>query len=158
MPHHKALILCIDDGGPSLEAYTLLLRKSGYQVLATPDAREGLELFVRHAIDLVLLDYEMPAMNGDFVAARMKAVKPQIPILMLSAHRGLPPDKLAFVDASLSKGEPWAGVLARVDELLAPDLPFFVRWLGDWKHRRETVTENSSSEQPATGKTYKRSA
>jgi hypothetical protein len=97
-------------------------------------------------------------MKGDLVAARMKAVKPQIPVLMLSAHRSLPPDKLAFVDAFLSKGEPWASVLARVDALLSPDLPFFARWLGDWKHRRATVTENSSAEQPPTDKTHKRSA
>ena len=158
MPHVKASILCIGDDDSRLEARRVLLENHGYQVLAAADARKGLDLFARHAIDLVLLDYEMAAMNGDLVAARVKAVKPQIPVLMLSAHRSLPQDKLAFVDAFLFKGEPWTSVLARMDELLAADLSFFAHWLGDWKRRRATVTENEPAEEAPTGKMDKRSA
>jgi CheY-like chemotaxis protein len=158
MPHPKASIFCIGADDSCLEARRVLLEKHGYQVLTAADTREGLDLFARHAIDLVLLDYEVPGMHGDLVAARMKAVKPQIPIVMLSARHALPQDKLAAVDAFLSKGEPWASVLACVDELLAPELPFFTRWLGDWKHRRAAVIENSAAEQTPTAKTHKRSA
>lgn len=157
MPQHKALILCIDDDGPSLESRGLLLESSGYKVLSAASAIEGLELFARHAIDAVLVDYQMPVMNGDVVAARMKSIKPRIPIVMLSAHRSLPQDKLVSVDAFLSKGEPWSGVLARLDELLRLDLPFFSRWLGDWRQRRTSRAENPLPTHPPAAKAAKRS-
>jgi CheY-like chemotaxis protein len=160
VPHNKAkaLILCMGEDDSRVEVRRVLLEKDGYQVLAAADAREGLDLFVQHAIDLVLLDYETFAMNGALVAARVKAVKPQIPVLMLSAYRALPQDRLAFVDAFLSDDEPWANVLDRVDELLSPDLPFFVRWLTDWKRRRAAVTGDQSVEETPTRKMEKRSA
>jgi CheY-like chemotaxis protein len=154
----KALILCVSDDDSRLEGRTALLERHGYHVVAAADTREGLDLFARHAIDLVLLAYELPEQNGGLVAARMKALKPQVPVVMLSAHRGLPQDKLAFVDAFLSEGEPWANVLACLDKLLAPDLPFFVCWLADWKRRRATVTEEEPGQETPTSKMEKRSA
>jgi CheY-like chemotaxis protein len=46
--------------------------------------REGLEVLASNAIDAVILDYQMPEIDGELVAAEMKRTNPPIPILMLS--------------------------------------------------------------------------
>jgi CheY-like chemotaxis protein len=131
----KAIILCIDDDSAGLEARKELLEISGYEVLTAQGGQEGLGLFVSHPIDVVILDYQMPGMNGDRVASQMRRVKPGVPILMLSAYSELPPNELSCVDAFLDKGEPWPTVVSTLDRLLNLRFPFFVRWLEDRKHQ-----------------------
>lgn len=100
-------------------ARKMLLEDHGYEVLTATDGRSGLQLFQAHSVDLVILDYQMPEMNGDVVACQMKTLKPEIPILLLSAHRSLPEEKLNFVDVFVSKDEPVQVLSAAVRELLA---------------------------------------
>jgi len=57
-----------------------------YNVLITTSGRQGLALFTSLPVDVVILDYEMPEMNGDVIAAKMKESKPEVPIMLLSAH------------------------------------------------------------------------
>jgi len=112
-----------------------LLEISGYEVLTAQGGQEGLGLFVSYPIDAVILDYQMPGMNGDRVASQMRRVKPGVPILMLSAYSELPANELSCVDAFLDKGESWPAVVSTLDRLLNLRFPFFVRWLEDWKHQ-----------------------
>jgi CheY-like chemotaxis protein len=130
-----AIILCIDDDGAGPEAPKELLKISGYEVLTAQSGEQGLELFVSHPIDAVVLDYKMPGMNGDRVARQMRRVKPEVPILMLSGYCELPLNDLCCVNAFLSKGESWSTVVSTLDRLLNLRFPFFVRWLADWKHQ-----------------------
>jgi CheY-like chemotaxis protein len=69
MLQQKALLICVEPDGCSAEARKLLLEESGYRVLVATSAKDGLELFAQHPVDIVLVDYEMPLMNGDLVAA-----------------------------------------------------------------------------------------
>jgi CheY-like chemotaxis protein len=135
MGKHKAIILCIDDEGAGVEARKELLEISGYEVLTAQSGEQGLGLFVAHPIDAVLLDYKMPGMNGDRVARQMKRVKPDVPILLLSGYSELPLNELSCADAFLSKGESWSTVVSTLDRLLNLRIPFFVRWMEDWKHQ-----------------------
>jgi two-component system, OmpR family, response regulator len=132
----KATILCIDDDWSGLIGRTLLLENSGYRVLHTTTAEEGLRLFASHAIDAVLLDYQMPGTDGAVVAAQMKSVKAHVPILLLSSYGPLPEKKLRFVDRFVSKSQPAAILLSSIKGLLARrDKPFFYRWIDQWKIR-----------------------
>src|ERR1700737_4593622 len=106
MSRQKATILCIDDHWNGLIGRKLLLEESGYEVLEATSGPEGLKLFSSHPVDAVVLDYQMPGMNGDIVAAKMKQVKSQIPILLLSAYGPLPKKKLESVDFFLSTPQP----------------------------------------------------
>src|ERR1700747_2339167 len=104
--------------------------------MLTPSKREeGLGLFGARPIDAVVLDYQMPGMNGDQVASQMKRVKADVPILMLSGYSELPPNELSCVDAFLRKGESWSTVVSTLDRLLNLRFPFFVRWLESWRHQ-----------------------
>ncbi len=135
MEKQKSIILCIDDEGAGLEARKELLEISGYDVLTAQSGEQGLGLFVAHPIDAVVLDYEMPGMNGDRVARQMRRVKPDVPILLLSGYSELPLNELSCVDAFLSKGESWPTVVSTLDRLLNLRFLFFDRWLEDWKHQ-----------------------
>jgi CheY-like chemotaxis protein len=98
-------ILCVDDETTGLAVRKMILESQGYRVVTAENGRDGLAIFSAEPIDLVVLDYKMPGMNGDVVAEKMKRLKPSIPILLLSAYVDLPNETLALVDRSLTKGE-----------------------------------------------------
>jgi len=119
----RRLILCVDDEWNGLEGRKMLFEERGYQVLVTSSGAEALQLFASHPVDLVLLDYHMPEMNGDVIAERMKACQPDVPIAILSADVGLPASTLKSVEAFVSKSESPANLLMIVDCLLDVRFP-----------------------------------
>ncbi len=134
----KATILCIDDQWNGLIQRRMLLEENGYAVLEATGGDEGLKLFLAHAVDAVVLDYQMPGMNGDVVAAKMKRINSHVPIMLLSAYGPLPKSKLRSVDKFLSKSLPPNILLSTLQELLSGrPRAFFYRWLDHWKSRNQ---------------------
>ena len=118
----RPLILCVDDEWNGLQGRKMLLEEARCNVLVATSGADALQLFTSHPIDLVLLDYHMPGMNGDVVAEQMKAGQPDVLIALLSADDGLPKSALRWVDAFVSKSESPANLLQIVEHLL--DLRF----------------------------------
>src|SRR5580704_11816812 len=116
MSRAKATILCIDDHWNGLIARKMLLEQSGYAVLEASGGDEGLKLFLSRKVDAVVLDYQMPGMNGDVVAAKMKRINSNVPIMLLSAYGPLPESKLKSVDTFLSKSQPPNILLSTLQE------------------------------------------
>src|SRR5579864_5990452 len=138
MSRAKATILCIDDHWNGLIGRKKLLEQNGYEVLEASGGDEGLKLFRSRNVDAVVLDYQMPGMNGDVVAARMKRINSHVPIMLLSAYGPLPKKKLGSVDTFLSKSQPPNVLLATLQHLLeGRSKPFFYRWLDHWKSRNQ---------------------
>ena len=133
-------ILCIDNHWNELISRKMFLETIGYRVLEATSGDEGLKLFVDHRVDAVVLDYQMPGMNGDVVAARMKQLKSYIPILLLSAYGPLPEKKLKAVDTFLTKSQGSKVLLSALQDLLTSrPKPFFHRWFDTWKGRHQGV-------------------
>jgi hypothetical protein len=86
------VLLCIDDNQDVLECEKAFLETFGYTVLTAPSGRKGLELASVHSVDVVIVDYVMPEMNGQEFAIEMRRLKPQAPIIMLSPHSVRRPD------------------------------------------------------------------
>ena|ERR1700686_318052 len=118
MARWQKTLLCIDDNQSCLNIHKIILEGLGYVVLTASSGREGLEVFASNAIDAVILDYQMPYMNGEMVAAEMKKMNPRVPILMLSACVSLPERALRLVDDSIAKGNPAVFLLLAVQQLL----------------------------------------
>jgi len=136
----KGTILCIDDHWNGLLGRKMLLEENGYEVLEATNGDEGLKLFFSRAVDAVILDYQMPGMNGDVVATKMKRVKSAVPIMLLSAYGPPPESKLKAVDTFLSKSRPPTILLSTLQHLLnGRSKPFFHRWLDHWRLRNEEV-------------------
>ena len=114
----RPLVLCVDDEWNGLEGRKMLLEEARCRVLVATSGVDALQLFASHPVDLVLLDYHMPGMNGDVVAEPMKAGQPDVLIAPLSADDGLPESALKWVDAFVSKSESPANLLQIVEYLL----------------------------------------
>lgn len=97
------VILCIDDDQAVLECEKAFLESFGYTVLTAPSGGEGLELASTHSVDVVIVDYFMPEMNGEEVAIEMRQLKPQATIIMLSGAVDVPEQALSRVDAFVAK-------------------------------------------------------
>jgi len=103
-PASKRVILCIDDDAAILYYEKALLERSGYSVLTATSAQQGLRLVTMCKCDAVLLDYEMPGMNGYEVAFEIKSVRPELMVILLSGSE-IPIHALALVDAFIPKLE-----------------------------------------------------
>ena len=115
----KPVILCVDDTPSVLEGEKMLLEENGYRVLTATNGREAVQAFAAHSVDLVLLDYYMPEMNGGMAALRMKDSKPDVPVALLSSDECLPLRELEAVDCFIPKSEPIVSLLEKVDYLLS---------------------------------------
>ena len=113
------LILCVDDETVGLQVRRLLLERAGYRVLTALDGPTGIEIFRREPVEAVVLDYSMPGMTGGEVARNLREIKPQVPILMLSAYTSLPPEVDGLIDQAMTKGEGAPAFLSRVGTLIA---------------------------------------
>ncbi|HEV2118236.1 MAG TPA: response regulator [Terriglobales bacterium] len=111
-------ILCVDDEHHGLMIRRMLLEKVGYSVLTAETAREGLELFSRQPVDAVVLDYYLPDVDGGRVAAAMRLIKPDVPIILFSVQWSLPEETDAIADAVLGKGDHPIGLLNTLEQLL----------------------------------------
>lgn len=140
MPRVKKTILCIDDQWNALISRKMFLECNGYQVLEATGANEGMKLFRTLLVDAVILDYQLPGMNGDLVAAKMKRIKPHVPIVLLSVYGPLPENKLESVDAFLTKSQGPKVLLSVLQNLLhRRPKPFLARWLDSWRGHNEGV-------------------
>lgn len=109
------LILCIDDNEEGLQLRKMVLEAAGYSVLVATGGEQGLEQFANHPIAAVVLDYVMPGMDGGEVAARMRELKPYIPIILLSGCvTEIPADALNVVDIFIPKGSPTVSLIEEV--------------------------------------------
>ena len=113
------LLLCIDDAEVALRVRKILLTQAGYRVLTAASGEEGLELFKQNPIELVIADHFLSNRTGVEIAGEMKELKPEVPILIVSAAAE-PPEGLEFLDGFLSKGEGPDVLLETVAGLLRP--------------------------------------
>jgi CheY-like chemotaxis protein len=84
-PKSKYRVLVVDDEPDVGHVVELMLRFEGHEVQVATHGKEALILLEQTAFDVVILDYVMPDMKGDELAALIKEARPQQIILMLSA-------------------------------------------------------------------------
>jgi CheY-like chemotaxis protein len=111
--------LCIDDDDIALRVRTLFLRNAGYDVLAASSGEAGLEMFRQNPVDLVIADHFLSAKTGTEVAREMRALKPNVPILIVSGSAEAPRG-IEFADGFLSKGESPDELLSKIANMLQP--------------------------------------
>ena len=111
-------VLCVDDERIGLRVRKIMLESRGFHVLTASDGRQGLEVFDANKVDLVVLDYFMPDMNGGEVAAELRRRRPDLPIIFLSAYFSLPPEALELANAFITKGDPPDALLEKIEQLV----------------------------------------
>lgn len=84
----KKRILYIEDNEQNLYLVTFMMEKHGYEVIAARDGREGIERAAAVSPDLILLDIQLPVMDGYAVARqlRMNPDLAEIPIVAVTSY------------------------------------------------------------------------
>jgi DNA-binding NtrC family response regulator len=77
-------ILVIDDEQGIRNLLDTLLRAKGYDVVLADGGRKGLELFRREHPDVIVLDLNMPEMNGIAVLEQVRSLNPGQPVIVLT--------------------------------------------------------------------------
>jgi CheY-like chemotaxis protein len=83
------VVLVVDDDAASRSLLCDQVQDSGHHCFAAVNGRQALDILGRTVIDLVILDLEMPVMDGWELRRQMLAVTDwaEIPAVVLSAHR-----------------------------------------------------------------------
>jgi DNA-binding response OmpR family regulator len=95
--------LLVDDDRDQLAMRKRILEGSGYEVFTARDAHEGMQLFESEMPDAVVLDYEMPGVNGGVLAGRLRRVNKAVPLVMLSGCTSVPSGALRAIDTFIKK-------------------------------------------------------
>ncbi len=87
-------ILVVEDNAENLYLVTFLLEKSGYEVIAARDGFEAVENTKSEKPDLILMDMQLPEMNGYEATQKIKQIAEisHIPIVALTSY-AMPGDK-----------------------------------------------------------------
>ena len=113
-------LLYVDDNLQRLEVMNARLRLLGYKVLTASNGVDALKLFTENYIDLAVVDYYMPGMNGDLVALEMKRVRPGVPVIIFSGVFTLAEMVIAYVDGFVSTSDDPDALIRKIAEVLKP--------------------------------------
>ncbi len=79
-------ILLAEDGPENQKLITLLLSEAGATVTVAKNGRIALDLFQRQQFDLILMDMQMPEMDGYTASSELRKRGCRLPIIALTAH------------------------------------------------------------------------
>ncbi|MEW8508711.1 MAG: ATP-binding protein [Candidatus Thiodiazotropha sp.] len=99
---HDLTILVVDDSQVNLTLASTLLKKKGAKVIAVTSAFEALEKIQQQAVDVVLMDLEMPGMSGIEATRKIRDMytSKELPIIAVTAHV-LPQKQQDVLDAGM---------------------------------------------------------
>ncbi|ODV50404.1 two-component system cell cycle response regulator DivK [Methanohalophilus euhalobius] len=95
-----ATILVVEDNPMNMELTVDLLESYGYEVMQAEDGSQALEVAEKNTFDLILLDMQLPKMDGLEVLEKFKEIEnaKDTPVVALTAHAMRGDDK-KFIDA-----------------------------------------------------------
>jgi two-component system, cell cycle response regulator DivK len=118
-----ARILVIEDNPANMKLASLLLRNVGHAVLGAVDAETGLTLARSHLPDLILMDIQLPGMDGLAATALLKqdpatAAIPVIALTAMAMKADEEKSQVAGCDAYIAKPLRYQELYAAIDALL----------------------------------------
>lgn len=99
---HQPLVLVVDDEEPIRQMERRILESGGYRVIEAPGGVEGVGMLNDgKALDLLIADLDMPELGGEEMVRRIRAARPDLKVLYVTAHI----DRLLDVRQMLWEGE-----------------------------------------------------
>jgi signal transduction histidine kinase/DNA-binding NarL/FixJ family response regulator len=81
-----ARILVVEDGETNRDLITVVLQDAGAEVVCAENGLLGIKAVQKHTFDLILMDMQMPVMDGYTAAIRLRQQGCELPIIALTAH------------------------------------------------------------------------
>lgn len=108
-------VMVVDDDKNVLRVLLYVLEKSGFNVIAAANGREGLEMFVAHQPDAVITDISMPELDGEGLCRWIvEKYKHSMPYIFVMTAKN---------DCSLRE---WINKMAKIEFLEKPISPKFL--------------------------------
>ncbi len=98
-------VLCVESHSEYLGALKYMLETAGYEVMPATTGGQAVRLLTTVPVDGVLLEYDLPDATGGAVRAKMKRIKPDIPVLLFAGAGSQTPFLLRFFDSYLRNSE-----------------------------------------------------
>jgi DNA-binding NtrC family response regulator len=95
-----ARILIIDDDSTSRDVLRQFVETKGHTVIEAKDANEGLEIFLKEKVDLVISDFIMPGKSGIDLLREMRGINPKVLFVMVTGYPSLETATLAIKDGA----------------------------------------------------------
>ncbi len=114
----KPTVLLVDDEPSLISLLTLVFESEGFTVRSALSGPAGLRIFAHQPVDVVVLDFLMPDLDGGQVAEQMRLLHPEVPIVMLSACLSVPEAARERVDEFVEKGAGTQALLEAVKRVL----------------------------------------
>ncbi len=117
MSKRNVKLLYVEDEDMIREAIGRALSRVYEHVILCQNGEEGFNAFLEHSPDIVLTDIEMPILNGRELVAKIKAVNPAMPCLVLTAYKD-PKYLVENAEITLYKPVVLADLLQNIDKFL----------------------------------------
>ena len=96
-------VLVVDDDPALLQLIAATLRDEGFEVLAASNGRDALRLVERGEVAAIVLDLEMPVMDGRSFFQELRSRGDRTPVMLLSANQSRAARRELGADAALEK-------------------------------------------------------
>jgi len=123
-------VLFVDDDPQQLRMAAFEMEAYGWSVATARSPIEAIAMMAEEAVDLAVLDYDMPMMNGCALAERLKSISSDLTIVLHSGATNIPRWEMSAVDACISKDDGLTRFLPQLTELVqhrlagdAPEVP-----------------------------------
>ena len=101
----RMTILCVEDQSEYMATLTYMLEGIGYDVVPASNGIQAINLLAKQTIDGVLLEYNLPDAASAELRAQLKAIRPDVPVLLFDGIGSQTPGMLRFLDAYLRNVE-----------------------------------------------------
>jgi CheY-like chemotaxis protein len=119
-PPSAPRILLVDDEIPQLLLRAQVMALRGFPVLTAESPGDAISIVAEEPIEkvgLVVLDYNMPGMNGCDLADLLKVIRPELKIILYSGATDIPRNEMTSIDTFVSKADGITALIAEVAEL-----------------------------------------
>ena len=113
-------ILLVDDEFEQLWLRAQVMQSLGFPVHTADNPSDAIFMMAEEAlkkVELVVLDYNMPGINGCDLADLLKVIRPELKIILYSGASDIPRSEMTSIDTFVSKADGMSALIAEVAEL-----------------------------------------
>ena len=116
--HTRPRLLLVDSDTRQLDLSAYVIKLGGYSVSTATNPNTGIALAKRQWPDLLVVDYEIPVMNGCMLADRLRVILPELQAILYSDIIDIPDSEISKVSLVIPKSDGLHVLLPSVARLL----------------------------------------
>ena len=133
----RTTVLLVDDDPLQVTTCALTLEMNGFSVVGATSPYEAISIMNENSqrkIDVAILDYHMPLMNGCILADYLKARYPELKVVLYSGSLDIREQEMSSIDLFVPKGDGIAALLAKIAESGPMDVANPIYFAGENTH------------------------